>query len=116
MRFRVIGIGTDRGDDAAGLRVVEALAGRIPDDVALRRRLFQHYATLSHGLARGKVGFWERRAQRRLKSGDYTFARVEAKAFDVAHRLSRAFHGKKKPGNVAWEKGDGVPATPGGAA
>ncbi|MGH0030192.1 MAG: hydrogenase maturation protease [Myxococcota bacterium] len=35
MRIQVVGIGTDRGDDAAGLRVAERLAGRLPPGVGV---------------------------------------------------------------------------------
>ena len=59
---------------------------RIPADVLLRRRLYQHFSTLSHGIARGKVGWWERRARKRLASGSWRLARVEAKVFDLYQR------------------------------
>jgi radical SAM superfamily enzyme YgiQ (UPF0313 family) len=86
----------------------ETWPGKIPDFVARRRRLFQHWSTLARGLARGRIGFWERRARKRLESGDYRFARTEAKAFDLYFRLSRLWdpsaRGRLSP---EWEQGDG---------
>jgi radical SAM superfamily enzyme YgiQ (UPF0313 family) len=84
----------------------------IPPDVLLRRRLYQHYATLSHGIVRGKIGVWERRAQRRLASGNWRFARFEAKAFDLVDRFSRRVLGRRKP-TPDWIEGDGKPVTGG---
>jgi radical SAM superfamily enzyme YgiQ (UPF0313 family) len=66
----------------------ETWPGKIPPDVARARRLFEHLATLKLGLPRGRVGWWERRARRRLETGDLTGARLEAKAFDLYHRLT----------------------------
>jgi anaerobic magnesium-protoporphyrin IX monomethyl ester cyclase len=63
--------------------------GRIPALVWRRRKLFQHLATLSHGLARGRIGWWERRAIGRLRSGNLRFASLEAKAFDLWQGLGR---------------------------
>lgn len=84
----------------------------IPEDVHVRRRLFQHYASLSHGHTRGRVGMWEKSARRRLESDDWRFARVEAKAFDIVDRFQRKVMGRQHP-RPAWMKGDGVPATSG---
>ena len=71
----------------------ETWQGKIPPDVARTRKLFDHFTTLSKGLARGKVGWWEERARTRLRRGDYRFGIYEAKAFDVYHRLARSFGG-----------------------
>jgi anaerobic magnesium-protoporphyrin IX monomethyl ester cyclase len=84
----------------------------VPEDVHVRRRLFQHYASLSHGLTRGQIGFWERRAQQRLQAGNWRFARAEAKAFDLVDRFSRRVLGKARP-SPEWMKGDGVPVSTG---
>ncbi len=63
--------------------VGEAWPGQIPPEVRRARKLFEHYATLSLGLARGRIGFWERRARARIRRGDFRLARLEAKAFDL---------------------------------
>ncbi len=76
------------GRDSAYL-VREAWPGRIPPDVQRRRRLLNHYVTLARG--RSAPGVFERRARRRLERDDWRFAAIEAKAFDVWHRLGRAF-------------------------
>jgi len=62
--------------------------GRISARVLRRRALFQHYATLSHGIVRGRIGWWERRARQRLRNGSWRLARLEAKAFDLFQRLA----------------------------
>ncbi len=63
---------------------------RIPPDVMHRRQLYQHFFTLAHGLTRGKVGWWEKRAQRRLQRDDWRRgARFEAKIFDLYFKLAR---------------------------
>ncbi|MDP6410714.1 MAG: hypothetical protein QGI46_15165, partial [Planctomycetota bacterium] len=66
----------------------ETWPGKIPAHVARARRLFEHLTTLKLGLPRGRIGWWERRAQRRLESGDLRGARLEAKAFDLYQRLT----------------------------
>jgi hypothetical protein len=88
----------------------ETWAGRIPAAVRTRRRLYQHFATLSHGLARGRVGWWERRARRRLERGDWRLGRLEARAFHVLNGISSRL--ARRPGPTAvhtlqWEHGDG---------
>jgi radical SAM superfamily enzyme YgiQ (UPF0313 family) len=69
----------------------ETWPGKIPPHVATARKMYQHYVTLDYGLARGMIGFWEKRAGKRLERGDYhsNGARVEAKAFDLCNRLAR---------------------------
>jgi radical SAM superfamily enzyme YgiQ (UPF0313 family) len=69
-----------------------AWPGQIPPDVLRERQLFEHFSTVSLGVARGRIGWWERRARRRIETGDYRFGAFEAKAFDVVHRLARATH------------------------
>ncbi len=66
-------------------------ADLIPPEVQKRLRLYQHYTTLSRGTARRKIGWWERRARRRLAENDFAFGRLEAKAFDVCQRAGRLF-------------------------
>ena len=61
--------------------------GYIPPAVERAKKILDHYCTLSLGLARGRIGWWERRARRRLERGDWRGARVEAKAFDVCQKL-----------------------------
>ncbi|MCY3001951.1 MAG: radical SAM protein [Planctomycetota bacterium] len=67
----------------------ETWPGKIPPHVAERRKLYQHYVTLSYGLARGKIGFWERRAESRLRDNNWNFGVLEARAFDVYNRIER---------------------------
>jgi hypothetical protein len=69
--------------------VTQAWPGQIPLDVTRAVKLFEHYSTLSIGLARDRVGWWERRARRRMQAGDFRFGRLEAKAFDVYERIAR---------------------------
>ena len=66
-----------------------AWPGQIPDDVQRARRLYEHFSTVSLGVARGRIGWWERSARRRIASGDYRLGSLEAKAFDLALRLGR---------------------------
>lgn len=66
----------------------ETWPGKIPPEVARARKLYNHFTTLSKGVARGKVGWWERRAQKRLATGDFRLGSIEAKAFDVYQRVS----------------------------
>ncbi|NUP95104.1 MAG: B12-binding domain-containing radical SAM protein [Planctomycetaceae bacterium] len=67
----------------------ETWPGKIPPHVAERRKLYQHYVTLSYGLARGKIGFWEKRAESRLRDNNWNFGVLEARAFDVYNRIER---------------------------
>ena len=69
----------------------ETWPGKIPPHVATARKMYQHFVTLDYGLARGRIGFWEKRAGKRLARGNYHSggARVEAKAFDLCNRLAR---------------------------
>jgi hypothetical protein len=69
--------------------------GQISARVDRTRRLFEHFYTLSLGLARGRIGWWERRAARRIQKGDLRLGRVEAKAFDLASRLGSLLPGWK---------------------
>lgn len=71
----------------------ETWPGNIPPQIARARMMYQHHATLSYGLARGRIGWWERRAQRRLEDGSYKRARLEAKAFGIFARFERRFFG-----------------------
>ena len=67
----------------------ETWPGRIPPHVAEARNMYHHFATLTYGLARGKIGFWERRAEKRLWDGSYKNARWEARLFSVYDRICR---------------------------
>ena len=66
----------------------------LPPRVARLRRLYEHFATLANGTPRGKVGLWERRAHRRLRSDadferGWPLGKVEAKAFELYDRLEQ---------------------------
>jgi radical SAM superfamily enzyme YgiQ (UPF0313 family) len=67
----------------------ETWPGKIPPHVAAMRKMYQHYVTLSYGLARGKIGWWERRAERRLRDGNFKLGLLEARAFDVYNRVEK---------------------------
>jgi hypothetical protein len=71
----------------------ETWPGKIPPEVALARKMYQHYVTLDYGLARGKIGWWEKRARRRLEQGKLTngfpSGLTEARAFDVYNRIEK---------------------------
>jgi radical SAM superfamily enzyme YgiQ (UPF0313 family) len=67
----------------------ETWIGRIPDDVMLERKMYHHFATLDYGLARGKIGWWEKRARRRLSEGNLSSGLFEARAFDLYNRITR---------------------------
>jgi radical SAM superfamily enzyme YgiQ (UPF0313 family) len=67
----------------------ETWPGNIPPRVQRARMMYQHHATLSYGLARGRIGWWERRAQQRLADDSYKDARWEAKAFGVFNRVRK---------------------------
>lgn len=66
-----------------------AWPGRISPAVERERRLFMHYSSLAQGRVRQHIGFWERRARRRLEQGSLRGARLEARAFSVFDRLTR---------------------------
>lgn len=87
----------------------EGWPGKIPEHVAARRRLYQHWFTLSTARARGRIGFWEKRAQKRIETGDFRFARTEAKLFDLYFRVSRLWDARARaPRGTDWEQGDGA--------
>ena len=67
----------------------ETWPGKIPPEVAEARKLYGHFVTLDYGLARGKRGFWEKRAERRLKEGNFKYGLLEARLFDVYNRIER---------------------------
>lgn len=69
----------------------ETWPGKIPPHVADARRMYQHYVTLDYGLARGKRGFWEKRAGRRLADNSYYSkgAKYEAKLFSLYNRIEK---------------------------
>jgi radical SAM superfamily enzyme YgiQ (UPF0313 family) len=67
----------------------ETWPGKIPPHVAAMRKMYQHYVTLSYGLARGKIGWWEKRAERRLRDGNFKLGLLEARAFDVYNRVEK---------------------------
>ena len=73
----------------------ETWPGKIPAEVARARKLYEHFSTLSMGLARGRLGWWEKRARRRMATGDFRGGLLEARAFDLYYRVSsRLFPGR----------------------
>lgn len=73
---------------------------QIPKSVQLARQTFEHFASLALGLVRGRVGWWERRAQQRLRAGNFRFARAEARAFALYHRISNAVGLERRPREI----------------
>jgi radical SAM superfamily enzyme YgiQ (UPF0313 family) len=75
----------------------ETWPGKIPPNVAEARKMYQHYVTLDYGLARGKRGWWERRAGRRLANGSYLSGagKFEARAFSVVDRIEKKITRRK---------------------
>ncbi|MCP3919123.1 MAG: B12-binding domain-containing radical SAM protein [bacterium] len=68
----------------------ETWPGNIPQKVADARMMYQHYATLSWGLARGhNKGWWERRAANRIADGSFVNGKLEAKAFGVYNKIRK---------------------------
>jgi hypothetical protein len=57
--------------------------------VAAARKLYGHFVTLDYGLARGKKGWWEKRAERRLREGDFRYGLLEARLFDIYNRVEK---------------------------
>lgn len=81
----------DGWGEAAEYHLVEepAWPNQIPAAVARRRKVYEHYATLSVGLGMDRIGFWSRRAQRRLREQDYRLGMWEARAYSAFERISR---------------------------
>jgi len=71
--------------------IQESWRDNIPPRVARAKRLYEHFTTLKLGLARDNYGWWEERAAKRLQTGNFRGAQLEAKAFDVYHKLSHSF-------------------------
>ena len=69
-------------------------------------RLYGHFTNLANGLARGRLGFWERRARRRLEDAagfarDWPLGALEAKGFDLLWKLER----RVRPRPAGYERG-----------
>ncbi len=67
----------------------ETWPGVIPERVKQMRMMYQHYATMSYGLARGRIGWWEKRAQKRLATGSYVNGQFEARAFGLYNKVRK---------------------------
>ena len=65
--------------------------------MARARKTLIHFSGLAKGRVRGRIGWWERRAQRRLERGDFRLARAEAKAFDLYRRLGLKWSASVSP-------------------
>jgi radical SAM superfamily enzyme YgiQ (UPF0313 family) len=91
----------------------ETWPGKIPLDVALERKMYQHFVTLDYGLARGRIGWWEKRARRRLERGNLSKGQLEARVFDVYNRFTKRVLGAQElsrsfidPGHKTGTKGN----------
>jgi radical SAM superfamily enzyme YgiQ (UPF0313 family) len=69
----------------------EPWPGQLPPKVRLRRRVYEHFASVSVGLGKAHIGFWGRRAQRRVKAQDYRNGMLEARTYSLLDRLSKRF-------------------------
>ncbi len=86
--------------------------GRIPPDVERMHKLYNHFATLASGLGRGRLGFWERRAQKRLENAQdfrrgWRLGQAEARAFHVLQRLLPPSRARRV--DKGWKSRGGVP-------
>lgn len=68
----------------------ECWPNQIPLSVKRARQTLEHFISLSLGLVRGRIGWWERRAQARVRAGDFRFGRAEARVFTLYHRTATA--------------------------
>ncbi len=75
----------------------ETWPGKIPPEVANARKMYSHYVSLDYGLVRGRRGFWEKRAAKRLRENTYFSvpAKLEAKVFTLYDRCERAVTGRQ---------------------
>jgi len=88
-------------------KVDELWPGRVSARVKRMLRLYTYYTNLSNGLARGRIGVWERHAQKRLRDRDsylrgWPLGSVEAKAFDVWWRLERRVRPRSDEFQRGW--------------
>ena len=68
----------------------ETWPGNIPPSVTEARMMYQHFATLNWGLARGRRrGFWEKRAEERLNDGSFVNGHLESKIFGLYNKVRR---------------------------
>ncbi|MDP6762503.1 MAG: radical SAM protein [Planctomycetota bacterium] len=63
--------------------------GQLPPRVAERRKVYEHFAGLAVGVGKRRIGFWGRRAQRRVREQDYRHARLEARVYTVLDAVAR---------------------------
>ena len=68
--------------------------GQLPPRVRQRRQVYEHFASMSIGLGQDQIGFWSRRAQRRVQNRDYRNGLLEARTYHVLDRLTRALRPK----------------------
>ena len=79
--------------------------GQIPSRVADRRAVYEHFASLSVGLGRRRIGFWNRRAQRRVRERDYRHGRLEARLYTAVDALARRLRSPRPDDRVATLSG-----------
>jgi radical SAM superfamily enzyme YgiQ (UPF0313 family) len=63
--------------------------GQLPETVRHRRKVYEHFASMSVGLGQKEIGFWARRAQRRVQNQDYRNGMLEARTYSVLDRIAR---------------------------
>jgi radical SAM superfamily enzyme YgiQ (UPF0313 family) len=63
--------------------------GQLPATVRHRRKVYEHFASMSVGLGQKEIGFWARRAQRRVQNQDYRNGMLEARTYSVLDRIAR---------------------------
>ncbi|MED6335501.1 MAG: radical SAM protein [Planctomycetota bacterium] len=77
--------------DAGSYHLVqeEPWPDQISPRVAARRQVYEHFASLSVGLGKPSIGFWGRRAQRRVRERNYRNGRLEARLYTALDSITR---------------------------
>jgi len=88
--------GLDEWGAAPEYHFREIWPGQIPPSILRARKVYEHFATLSLGLVRGRMGWWERRARRWLARGGVGRGMIEAKAFDLAQQLATRLPARRR--------------------
>ena len=91
-------------------RLDQLWPGRVPPRVRRMHKLYGHFTNLANGLARGRVGVWERSARRRLEDAagfarGWPLGALEAKAFDLWWRIERRLRPRRADFERGWRAG-----------